>query len=133
VDEKGRLVLPPVFRRELEAEGRPSVVLAPHQDGCVMLMRPADFATAAEDMKGSRSTPEGRETFRYFTSHAQQLEVDKAGRINLSEEFRDFAGIAAGTEAALVGFYDYAEIWSRDRYLANDARAGARFVVEVGR
>ncbi len=133
VDDKSRLVLPPPFRRELEADGRQLVVLAPHQDGCLMLIRPADFAAEVEGMKEHRKTPEGRELYRYFTTNAQEHELDKAGRITVSEEFRQLAGLEVGAEAAIVGLYDYAEIWNRDRYAANDARGGARFLAEAGR
>jgi len=127
VDEKSRVVLPPAFRRELEADGRQSVVLAPDVDGCVTLMRTDDFARSVEKMKAKMDEPEGRENFRFVVSNAQQLDLDKAGRVNLSEDFRRLTGIEIGGEAAIVGFFDYAEIWEKERFLSDDARVAARF------
>lgn len=133
LDEKSRLVVPPAFRRELEGASGQSVILAPDQDGCLMLTRPADFGARMEGLRESRRTAEGRDRFRYYTANAQLLELDNAGRVTISEEFRQFAGLDVGGEAAIVGFFDYAEIWSAERFRSNEARGAARFLAEGGR
>lgn len=125
VDGKGRLVLPSQYRKALE--GADSVVLAPHEDTCLMLLRVEDFRAQAEQRKAEAITTAKRNQFRYFMSHAQQVDLDKAGRLMINEEFRQFAGIEAGQEVAIVGMYDYAEIWNRETYLEKDARAATGF------
>jgi MraZ protein len=125
VDGKGRLVLPSQYRKALE--GADSVVLAPHEDKCLMLLRLEDFRAQAEKRKAEATTTAKRNQFRYFMSHAQQVDLDKAGRLILNEEFRQFADIELGQEVAIVGMYDYAEIWNLDAYRNKDARAGAGF------
>lgn len=125
VDDKGRLVLPSQYRRALE--GADSVVLAPHEDKCLMLLRVEDFRAQAEKRKAAATSTSKRNQFRYFMSHAQQVDLDKAGRLMINEEFRQFAGIELGQEVAIVGMYDYAEIWNRDGYLDKDARAATGF------
>ena len=133
LDEKSRLVVPPSFRRELEADGRLSVIVAPDRDGCLVLTRPADFAATMEELKANRDTPEGRDKFRYFTANAQLLELDKAGRVSLSDDFRRFAGLDIGGEAALVGYLDYAQIWNADLFRERDQQSLTRILAEGGR
>ncbi|HKX75561.1 MAG TPA: hypothetical protein VJR05_09245 [Acidimicrobiia bacterium] len=130
LDEKSRLVVPPSFRRELEAEGRQSVILAPDQDGCLMLTRPADFAAKMETLKGDRQTPEGRDRFRYFTANAQLLELDKAGRVTISDDFRRFAGLDIGGEAAIAGYLEWAEIWNADVFREREQRSLTQILAE---
>lgn len=125
VDGKGRLVLPSQYRRALE--GADSVVLAPHEDTCLMLLRVEDFRDQAEQRKAAATTTAKRNQFRYFMSHAQQVDLDKAGRLIINEEFRQFADIELGQEVAIVGMYDYAEIWNRETFLEKDARAASGF------
>jgi DNA-binding transcriptional regulator/RsmH inhibitor MraZ len=54
--------------------------------------------------------------------------LDKAGRISLAEEFRLFAGIAAGTEAAVAGMVTWVEIWNKERFQTREAGADLKFL-----
>lgn len=125
VDGKGRVVLPSQYRKALE--GADSVVLAPHEDACLMLLRVEDFRAQAERRKTEATTTARRNQFRYFMSHAQQVDLDKAGRLMINEEFRQFARIEVGQEVAIVGMYDYAEIWNRETFLEKDASGATGF------
>jgi MraZ protein len=128
IDEKGRLVLPSNFRRVFESGEDRRVIVAPSEDKCLMVLRPADFLTVAESKKFDLQTMEGRANYRYLVSNAAEVELDKAGRISLGEEFRHFAGIAPGTEAAVAGMVTWLEIWNKDRFLARDAGADLKFL-----
>lgn len=130
IDEKGRLVLPPPFRRILEESERHSVVIAPHEDKCLMLLRPQDFEQMAAKKKSEIVTPADRNNFRYFMAKARQLDIDKAGRVVIGEEFRRFAAIELGRDVAINGMLDYAEIWDIERYRQKEAKADATFVIE---
>lgn len=128
IDEKGRLVLPSNFRRVFEAGDDRKVIVAPSEDKCLMVLRPADFLTVAESKKFDMQTMAGRANYRYLVSNAAEVELDKAGRISLGEEFRHFAGVGPGTEAAVAGMVHFVEIWNKERFLAREAGADTRFV-----
>ncbi len=128
IDEKGRLVLPSNFRRVFESGEDRRVIIAPSEDKCLMVLRPADFLTVAESKKFDLQTMEGRDKYRYLVSNAAEVELDKAGRISLGEEFRRFAGIGAGTEAAVAGMVTWVEIWNKERFQAREAGADLKFL-----
>nr|WP_276607533.1 division/cell wall cluster transcriptional repressor MraZ [Limisphaera ngatamarikiensis] len=56
---------------------------------------------------------------RVIGSHAEQVTVDRAGRIVLPEAMAREAGIEK--EALFVGLLDRFEIWSPERYAAVEA------------
>jgi len=129
IDDKGRLVLPSSFRRVLEGDGdAKSCVLTQSTDGCLMLFRPPDFQKQADELMKAASTPHGRRKLRTFTSNADHLALDKAGRLIVNEDLRQFASINLGEEVAIVGVYGWAEIWNREAYRANEARADSEFL-----
>jgi transcriptional regulator MraZ len=134
IDDKGRLVLPSSFRRVLEPEGdQKSCVLTQSTDGCLMLFRPPDFQRRADELMAASRTPQGRRKLRTFTSRADYLDLDKAGRLIVNEELRRFASINVGEEVAIVGVYGWAEIWNREAYLATEAKGDREFLdVEEG-
>ena len=129
IDDKGRLVLPSSFRRVLEGDGtHKTCVLTQSTDGCLMLFRPPDFQRRADELMESAGTPQGRRKLRTFTSSADHLALDKAGRLIVNEELRQFASISLGEEVAIVGVYGWAEIWNRDAYLASEAKGDREFL-----
>ncbi|HSL25907.1 MAG TPA: hypothetical protein VLA54_06450 [Acidimicrobiia bacterium] len=126
IDDKGRLVLPSNFRRALEGDTR--VVLAIHEDQCLMLHRQTDFNAEAEKREAELiDTFEGREMFRYFMSRVAEVDLDKAGRVLIGEDFRRQANIEPGSEVVIVGMRRYAEIWNRPAFEAQEARSAATF------
>jgi len=129
IDDKGRLVLPSSFRRALEEDGdQKTCVLTQSTDGCLMLFRPPDFQKQADDLMTAANSPQGRRKLRTFTSRADHLALDKAGRLIVNEELRQFASIDLGQEVAIVGVYGWAEIWNRAAYLANEAKGDSEFL-----
>ena len=129
IDDKGRLVLPSSFRRALEEDDDPKAcVLTQSTDGCLMLFRPPDFQKRADELMIAASSPQGRRKLRTFTSRADYLSLDKAGRLIVNEELRQFASINPGEEVAIVGVYGWAEIWNRAAYLANEAKGDSEFL-----
>jgi MraZ protein len=118
LDEKGRVVLPAKFRRDLE-EGS---VLTKGEDGCLELF---PNETWAEEVKGildeDRRRIEVRRRRRLRFGEAHPITPDKQGRIAIPQELRDFAGLAG--EVTLVGVVDRVEIWEPAAWLTEAARA----------
>ena len=116
LDEKGRVVLPAKFRRDLE-EGS---VLTKGEDGCLELF---PNETWGQEVKGiledDRRRIEVRRRRRLRFGEAHPITPDKQGRIAIPQELRDFAGMAA--VVTLVGVGDRVEIWKPEAWTREEA------------
>ncbi|NLG10234.1 MAG: division/cell wall cluster transcriptional repressor MraZ [Coriobacteriaceae bacterium] len=61
-----------------------------------------------------------------FTDKAQDVEVDKAGRINIPANLRDYASL--DKDVVIVGANDHIKIWDADTYRAYDEYRDANSV-----
>ena len=119
LDDKGRLALPSHFRKLLG--GR--CYLSKGLDQCVSVVPPAVFAAEAAEMTArvrNREVP--RDQLRAVASSAFPVDLDKQGRVTLDETLREYAGLNVGQPVVVIGAFDRLEIWSPERYAAeNDA------------
>jgi MraZ protein len=107
LDEKGRLTIPAAFRDTL-GEG---AYISQGFDRNLMIMSAAYFQMVYERLNAMNLTdPATRLLRRLVFSSAYKVEVDKAGRILLPPQSRQF--LALSNEATLVGQGDYFEIWT---------------------
>lgn len=60
------------------------------------------------------SDSKARAFIRHFYANAIECEIDKQGRITLSQELRDYASI--DKELVTVGIIDKLEIWAREEW-----------------
>ena len=115
IDPKGRLSIPSKYREILGDE----FVVSKGMDGCL-------FEYANEDWKVFEAklaslpliNKEARQFARFFLSGAQPVTVDKQGRILMPQDLREFAGLEK--DVVLAGMGGRIEIWSLDRWNAND-------------
>lgn len=107
------MVLPPKFRRALGA----TVVVTRGLDECVAVYAPAEWA---KNEKKLRALPVSRRDFaRFMLSSAEDIELDKQGRISIPQHLREYAKI--DREAVVVGMGNRLEIWGEanwKRYIA---------------
>lgn len=129
LDEKYRLIVPARYREELTY----GAYILPGFDRCLMVLAPAIFEAMARKVDATSITdPESRFLRRMFFASAEKVELDKAGRVLLSETLRDYAGIT--NEAWIIGSGRYLEIWSPEGWepqqeVLSDSEANAqRFV-----
>lgn len=111
VDGKGRLLLPKPFRGELT----PSCVITKGQDGHLVVYSQDGWNQRAMEVRSgySRETPVGRRFRRLmFFGAASQQSMDSQGRLMVTGELREHAGIECGEEVVVVGVDDEIEIWS---------------------
>ncbi|HLV90190.1 MAG: hypothetical protein J5I28_10955 [Acidimicrobiales bacterium] len=125
LDEKGRVVLPSPFRRQL-AEG---CVVAKGRDGQLMVHRTEDFARMAEDVVAGPQNRRTRMLARTMFAGADQQDLDKSGRLLVKPDLRDFGGFQTGSEIVVIGVFDHIELWEKDRYL-EDREAGDQTYVD---
>ncbi len=110
IDEKGRIPLPPKFRKALE-EG---VVLAPGIEKCITAYPLPEWGKLAATLTGSPVvTPSKlRRLNRAIFATAFSTQIDKQGRVVVSAPLREYAGIK--DEVVITGANTYLEIWSRE-------------------
>ncbi|RPA63450.1 transcriptional regulator MraZ [Gordonia oryzae] len=106
LDDKGRLTLPAKFRDALAG----GVMVTRGQDYSLSVYRAEEFDAIAErTMEASRNDPEARAFQRYFFASTDEQRPDGQGRITLSAEHRQYAGLSK--ECVVIGSFDHLEIW----------------------
>lgn len=116
VDQKGRLAVPARFRESLSG----TVILTRGIDPCLVLYPLDSWEPLAAKIDAlSLTDPDARAFRRLIYAEAANLEVDRQGRILLPPELRAWAGIER--EAVVVGVNTSIEIWSQERWQAQQA------------
>lgn len=114
VDEKGRLAVPPGFRRAL---GR-SAVVTRGLDQCVFLFPLSSWKTLAERLaKLPISQANTRAFARFLLAGAYPVTFDRQGRVAVPEPLRTYAKLRR--KVVVAGVYSRIELW--------DATAWARY------
>ena len=127
MDERGRVPLPPRYRDDLMkgivlTEGTPELCLRAYsldkyeEQAAVYLSEPV-------------TTPTGR-VLRNAFARAQQVELDKQGRVLVPPRLRQFAGLDG--QVVIVGNGDSFLIWDADEYEKNLQAEEATFRQTLG-
>jgi len=112
IDEKGRVPLPPKFRRELR-EG--VVILAPGVEKCITAYPTAEWKKLATTFtSASLSQSKLRRLNRALFAAAFILNIDKQNRIALPVPLREHAGIE--NDVIVAGANNYFELWDKDQW-----------------
>lgn len=119
LDDRGRVSLPKKMRAMLEGS---RVILTRGFEPCLLGYRRDDWEKdATKEMQASAITdPSGRAMRRYLFSGAEEVDVDRVGRILLSELLQSYAGISGAV--VIIGAGDHFEIWDEQSwktYLTN--------------
>ena len=115
LDVKGRLSVPTRHRDALGA----SLTITRHPHGCLMV-----FPREAWEQFRARIAAlpmEAQWWKRIFLGNAMDVDVDGTGRVLVSPELRNAAGI--GKEVVLLGMGSYLELWDAQAYAEQEAQA----------
>ena len=117
LDERGRFVLPAKIREKLE--GTIYITRAPAEK-CLNLYTEEEWENIAEKMRGlPTSIDRNAAKFqRKLFGKASSSEVDKQGRISLTDELKEYAGLKK--DVVLVGMNTKLEIWDKDLWEGMD-------------
>lgn len=116
IDEKGRVPIPPRFRRELK-EG---VVLTPGVEKCITAYPLSEWKKLAATLTtGSVTRSKLRRLNRAIFATAFSLNIDGQGRIALPIPLRQYAGIE--DEVVIAGANNYLELWNKEQWEAEKA------------
>src|SRR3989344_2017320 len=111
LESKGRLAIPPLFRRLLGAKP----ILTRGLDGCLYLLPAATWEKLIADLHTSPLADHHTRTLTRLLAHdALELEFDPQGRALLSADLRRFAGLTK--KIVIAGSLNWVEIWDQARY-----------------
>ena len=110
IDEKGRLTIPSKFREEIGEK----FIVTRGLDGCLFAYSMEEWDKIVTKLNTLPFTKKDARTFtRFFLSGATDCEFDKQGRINISKNLIDYAGLKK--ECAIIGVNDRLEIWDLEK------------------
>jgi MraZ protein len=124
LDDKKRLALP---KRIREILGEPaSLFVTPGPDQSLWVFTQAELERLAEKMDQSPSSnSEARVFRRLYFAQAEQVDVDRNGRILVPDRLALFAGLR--TEVVLLGVRDHLELWDAVKWQSFVERNAPRF------
>lgn len=122
LDSKGRLTLPAKFREQL-GDG---LVVTKGQDRSLAVYPREEFVAKAKRAASiSRSNPQARAFIRNLSASADEQLPDKQGRITVSPEHRQYAGLTK--DCVVIGSVDFLEIWDAQSWEQYQAETEAAF------
>lgn len=114
VDDKGRIILPPVYKEDLGFE---FIITAGFEDTLMIMSKP-EFEKFVESFKVLPPS-QVRKLKRLFVGKMSKASMDKQGRMQIPQTLRDFIGL--GDDVYVVGNGNYAEIWTLERWEAEES------------
>jgi MraZ protein len=116
LDGKGRLPVPPAFRRGLAAAGARGVVLT-LLDECLAVYSPAEWERLEAQLVALPAFNKAAKGLaRLLASRAVDCALDAQGRILLPPSLRAAAGLAR--HATIIGVLNRFEVWEPERWRA---------------
>ncbi len=118
LDEKGRIVMPAKFRAGLER----GLVVTKGQERCLYVFPMDVWDTESERVRRlPRTDKRARNYSRSFFASASDQSMDRAGRCQIPEPLRLYAGL--GKDVTVVGVSDRVEIWDTETWNSVAAEA----------
>ncbi len=113
LDDKGRLMIPVRMRTAVTGN---VLIVTRGVEKCIWLFSPDEWKKISQDMLVSASLfhEKARLIQRRILAPAQELEIDKSGRISIPQTLREYAGLKK--ECIILGMLKYMEIWDEDNY-----------------
>ncbi|MFZ5752710.1 MAG: division/cell wall cluster transcriptional repressor MraZ [Bacillota bacterium] len=111
IDEKGRLIMPAKLREALGDRFMTTKGL----DGCLFVYPLTEWKLLEEKLKNLPFTNKDARAFaRFFFAGATECEVDKQGRVLISANLREYAGL--NKDVVIIGVGTRLEIWSKEAW-----------------
>jgi len=119
LDAKGRLSVPTRYRDVLSATAHGQLTITKHPHGCLMLFPRPEWEKFRERIGELPMSAQWWK--RIFLGNAMDVELDSTGRVLVSPELREGAGIQR--ETVLLGMGRHFELWDKTTYDAQEAKA----------
>jgi MraZ protein len=121
LDAKGRLAVPARHRDALASYGAGRLIITADLGGCLLIYPLVEWETIEADLMRLSSFDEKiRSVQRLFVGHADDVDIDAAGRILIPPALRRYAGL--DKRVVLVGQGRKLELWDDVRWQAQIAQ-----------
>ncbi len=115
IDAKGRMAMPTKHREDLLTQSSGDLVITAHPHGCLLIypkmawepIQSKIMALSSFDKKSSALQ-------RLLVGYAEDISLDTAGRLLLSQVLREFAKV--DKQAMLVGQGSHFELWDKEAW-----------------
>jgi MraZ protein len=115
LDAKGRLAIPTRYRERIAARCDSQLVATVDKDYCLLIYPFPDWEELERKLVRLPSlNKQARRLQRLMIGYATEIEIDAHGRILLSRELREFAGL--NRQAILIGQGNKFELWDEDSW-----------------
>jgi MraZ protein len=116
MDNKGRVAVPARFRDRLSGE----LILTRGNDRCLYLFTQEAFEPLAAKLEAlPTGDADARNLRRAIFSSAEPVEVDKQGRIMITDHLRQYASITGNV--TIIGVGSYIEVWNTESWQTLDS------------
>ena len=117
LDEKGRILFPAKLRNELFGDSEKNVLIVTQSfDRCLWLYTLDEWKNLSSKIMEAASpfSKQNRLVLRSLIAPAQEVELDKAGRLSIPQSLREYAGLTK--DCTILGINSYMELWDADAY-----------------
>ncbi|MDJ0699684.1 MAG: division/cell wall cluster transcriptional repressor MraZ [Woeseiaceae bacterium] len=126
LDAKGRMAIPTKYRERLIARSDGACVVTVDKDNCLLVYPLPDWEELERKLVRLPSMNKvARRIVRIMVGYATEVDMDGNGRVLISKELREFAGLEKN--AMLIGQGNKFELWDehtwnekRDAWLSED-------------
>lgn len=117
LDAKGRMLMPTKYRDALAVQCGGLLTLTRHPDGCLLLLPRTVWVEMEKQIAAWPMS--ARNWQRIFMGNATDVELDGSGRILISPELRNKAGLVR--DVMMVGMGSHFEVWDAAQHEAAEA------------
>jgi MraZ protein len=124
LDEKGRLMIPVKLRDEISGN---QLVITRGLDRYLWLFPPDEWKDFSAKLLEATSIFQEKErlVLRRIIAPAQDVEIDKSGRIMIPQTLREYAGLKK--ECMILGLKRFMEVWDEEHYTDYDSKNEQEF------
>ena len=119
LDAKGRLSVPTRHRDVLSATAASQLTITKHPHGCLMVFPRPEWEKFRERIAQLPMSAQWWK--RIFLGNAMDVDMDGTGRVLVSPELRQAAGLTR--DVMLLGMGQHFELWDKTTYEAKEAEA----------
>jgi MraZ protein len=127
VDAKGRISIPTRHRDALISQVEGRLTLTRHPDGCLLVYPRPVWEKKREEI--AAFPMRGRALQRLLMGSAQDVDMDNSGRILISPELRNVAGLTR--DVMLLGMGNHFELWDSAEWARREAEDLAQGMPDI--
>lgn len=132
VDEKGRFIVPPTIRQQLEASEQ-AVVFVKGAEQSLWVYSSGEWEKVLDRMKSKLDEDQSRLFMHYIVSEAGISDIDKAGRVLIPGRLRKLIPLDEDQEIVLVGMYHRLELWNPSEWRRYVSKTEDHYEQNIGK